>query len=99
MTTKEVVETLKSHKQKFEDKFNAKIIALFGSYARNEQKTESDIDILYQPLDKQNFGLKEIVNLEDYIKKLFKVDKVDLVDKDYINPIIELEIQDDIVYV
>jgi uncharacterized protein len=48
---------------------------IFGSYARGEQKKNSDIDILIEPT--KEMGFFEIVNLEEELKKSLKK-KIDL---------------------
>ncbi|MEK6894267.1 MAG: nucleotidyltransferase domain-containing protein [Nanoarchaeota archaeon] len=48
---------------------------IFGSYARGEQKKNSDIDILIEP--SKDMGLFEVIELEDELKKKLKK-KVDL---------------------
>lgn len=61
-------------------KFGILEIGLFGSYSRDEQTEDSDIDILV----KMDFGQKgaysRFCDLEIYLKELFGK-KVDLVDK------------------
>jgi len=47
----------------------------------------------------KRFGLKEIHLLEAYLKDLLNIDKVDLVNKKYINPIVEDEIHKTVIYV
>lgn len=56
MTTKEnILKTLKSNKLKL-SKFSIRNVGLFGSYIRNEQSSESDIDLLidFEP-EQENF--------------------------------------------
>jgi len=43
---------------------------IFGSYARGDQKTSSDIDILIEPTKKMGFF--EIIRLEDELKEKLK---------------------------
>ena len=50
---------------------------IFGSYARNEQKKNSDIDILIETPN--NFSLFDFVGLKQELEKVLKK-KVDLVD-------------------
>ena len=50
---------------------------IFGSYARGEQKKDSDVDILIKIQD--NAGLLEIIKLKDLLQKAIKR-KVDLVE-------------------
>lgn len=56
MTTKEnILNTLKSNKLNL-SKLGIRNVGLFGSYLRNEQSSESDIDLLidFEP-EKENF--------------------------------------------
>ncbi|MCY4162540.1 MAG: nucleotidyltransferase domain-containing protein [Flavobacteriaceae bacterium] len=63
-------------------------IGLFGSVARGEERTDSDVDIAYS-FDGY-FGFFELHDLiEDLEKKSHR--KVDLVDFDFLNPPIKLE--------
>ena len=40
--------TLSSHKAEFFDLFRVKTLAVFGSYARNDQSNDSDVDVLVE---------------------------------------------------
>ncbi len=68
---------------------------VFGSYVRNEENTESDIDILVELDYSQQIGLRYI-RMKNELQQLFK-NKVDLVSQNaiskYIRPIIETEKQ------
>ena len=55
-----------------------KDIGIFGSYVRNEQKKRSDLDILVDFYELPD--LFQLIDLEDYLKKLLKK-KVDLIRK------------------
>ncbi len=87
--TKEDIKRALSLKIEILKKYKVKSIALFGSYARNEQKEDSDIDFLV------DFGegvtLFDIVELEDSLSKVFGK-KVSVVSKrglsKYIGPYI-----------
>lgn len=56
---------------------------VFGSYARNEQTMESDLDILV--CYDENTTLFNKIELQLYLEELFGV-KVDLVAEEYIKP-------------
>ncbi|MDI6737233.1 MAG: nucleotidyltransferase family protein [Nanoarchaeota archaeon] len=63
-------------------KYKIKRAGIFGSYARGEQKRNSDIDIIIQPPKGMGFGFAGIqMELE---KKLGK--KVDMVTYKYLSP-------------
>jgi predicted nucleotidyltransferase len=73
--------------------FNPNKIGIFGSAARNENSTESDIDILYEFNDNYNLfdlgGL--LVNLEAALGK-----EVDLVEMNHIHPVLKDRILSDV---
>jgi len=61
-------------------KFGVKRIGLFGSYAKNKQKKESDIDILVE-FKKGKKTFDNYMDLKFYLENLFDCN-VDLVVKD-----------------
>ena len=52
-------------------------IGVFGSYVRNEQDIDSDIDILVDFGETPNIDLFDLVNLERYLSELLDI-KVDV---------------------
>jgi len=46
MTTLQILNFLRSHKEEFRQKFGITKLGLFGSYARGEATKDSDIDIV-----------------------------------------------------
>lgn len=78
ISVQEIKESIRQNRDYLEQEYKVESIALFGSYARGHQNTESDIDILvefYEPV-----SLIHIVSLENYLSDLLTV-KVDLVVK------------------
>ncbi|MFQ6088972.1 MAG: nucleotidyltransferase family protein [Candidatus Methanofastidiosia archaeon] len=64
--------------------YGVKRIGLFGSYLRNEQKTDSDIDVLVEfEKDKKTFD--NYMDLKFFLEDLFKC-KVDLAVVEAIKP-------------
>jgi hypothetical protein len=64
-------------------------IAVFGSYARDEDKPDSDIDLLVDI--NKSYGLLKFINLKQLIEaKLGK--RVDLVESQCIEPLIRDEV-------
>ena len=55
MTKRIILEFLKAHRQELSEKFGVKKIGLFGSYARDEAKVGSDIDIAVEIESKNSF--------------------------------------------
>lgn len=69
-----IIETLRPFKPAY--------IGLFGSHARNEEREDSDIDILYEL--EAAYTLFDLIGIRDTLQdKLNK--KVDLVSKKYLN--------------
>ena len=46
MNRDEVLETLRKHKQVLRERYDVTGLALYGSFARNQATSESDVDIL-----------------------------------------------------
>jgi predicted nucleotidyltransferase len=88
---------LQEHKNYLVEKFGVIEIAIFGSYARGEQRKDSDIDIIVDFKE----GWKTFdnyMNLKFYLEELFGK-KVDLVIKSAINPRIKPFIIEEAIYV
>jgi predicted nucleotidyltransferase len=77
MSSNEICLKLAANKERLTRKYNIKTIALFGSHARNEQKEDSDIDILVEFT--KNIGIR-FIDLADELETIFGK-KVDLVSK------------------
>ena len=89
---------LSENKQKFALKYQLKKLGIFGSYARNEQMPESDLDLLVEfeentsdLMDKKEFLRKEIQSIFDI--------HVDICREKYIKPIFRQQILSDAIYV
>jgi len=65
--------------------YRMKSLELFGSYVRNEQNADSDLDVLVE-FDEAP-SLFEFIRLENELSDILKV-KVDLVMKDSLKPTI-----------
>lgn len=98
MKTKDsILATIKLHKHELE-KLGIENIGLFGSYARGEQSSVSDIDILLDfHVDKETFD--NYMAAYDYIENLFKNDKVEIVTKNGLSPFIGPQILKEVMYV
>ena len=96
MNKKQIVEFLKKHKQDFLKKYQISDIALFGSYAREENNSNSDIDIAIKTKLSDYFKLYDF---KDELEKEFntKVDVVRLRDK--MNPLLKKRIIKEGIYV
>ena len=98
MTTKNyIISTIRSHKSDIA-KFGIQNIGLFGSYARDEQSKDSDIDILidFEP-DNENFD--NLMAAYDYLEKLFGKERIEIVTKNSLSPYIGPAILNEVLYV
>jgi len=97
MTRKFILSTLKSKKREI-SKYGIRTIGLFGSYVRDEQTENSDIDILidFEP-DKENFD--NYMAVYDIIEQMFKDQRVDIVTKNGLSPYIGPTILNEVKYV
>lgn len=73
-----IKQILSQHKERLTKKYGLKSIAIFGSYARNQQTMDSDVDILVE--FNRPVGI-EFIDLADELEQLLSI-KVDLVSKD-----------------
>lgn len=98
MTTREtIISTLKAHKPEL-SKFGVSGVGLFGSYSRNEQSGESDIDILIDfDLGKESFD--NYMAVYDLFEELFKNEKVEIVTKNSLSSYIGPKILNEVLYV
>lgn len=98
MTTREyILFTLKSNKSRLK-KFDIRNVGLFGSYGRNEQSENSDIDLLidFEP-EKENFD--NLMAVCDFFEKIFKNERVEVVTLNGLSPYIGPSILKEVQYV
>ena len=98
MTTREnILAILKTHKTEFL-KYGVSDIGLFGSYLRNEQSAESDIDLLidFEP-EKENFD--NYMAVYDLFENLFENERIEIITKNGLSKHIGPKILNDVMYV
>lgn len=78
----QIQKTLSSHKGEVFDRFKVKTLAVFGSHARNEQRKDSDVDILVE-FDSP-VGI-EFIDLGNHLESILN-HPVDLVSRNGIKP-------------
>lgn len=98
MTNKEnIITALKSHKLEL-SKLGVRNIGLFGSYLRNEQTNESDIDLLIDfEQEKENFD--NYMAVYDIFESIFENEKVEVVTKNGLSKYIGPKILNEVMYV
>jgi len=94
----QILDYLSANKQHISQKYHLKKLGIFGSYARNEQTPESDLDLLVEFEDNTPdlFDKKEFLRKE--IQSIFHI-HVDICREKYIKPIFRKYILTDAIYV
>ncbi len=77
MNREEILAELRKDKTMLYEKFGVEEIGLFGSYARNEQKEDSDIDLIVKLKEPK---LSALVGILEFLEKTFNR-KIDLTRK------------------
>ncbi len=91
----EIKTRLSASKQELFKKYPIKSLAIFGSYARNEQGANSDLDLMVE--FKTRVG-SEFIELGDELEELLGI-KVDLVSRNGIKKRYFEKLEQDLVYV
>ena len=89
-----LVEVIRRHRDEIRVKFKAEVIGLFGSVARGEGGSESDVDILVR-FD-EGASLFELVGLGDFLEEKLGC-KVDIVSDRAVRPELRKDIMRDLV--
>jgi uncharacterized protein len=95
MNRETIIEELKKLKPILSEKYSVKDIALFGSYSRNEETPQSDIDILIH-FEKPSFD--SLCNSFDILQEAFGTTTVQVVSKGGIKPHYFEAIKRDLLY-
>ncbi len=92
----EILQQLKKTKDILKQRFGINQIAIYGSYARGEQKPGSDIDIVIVDIERKNAFLR--VTAKNYLEDQLGI-RVDIGLYTSLNPFIRNSIKDDLIYV
>lgn len=96
LTQKDILNYLKTYKALKKDEYHIKRLGIFGSYARNEAREDSDIDIVVDLEKATMFGLIAIKqDIEEYFKS--HVDIVQI--RERMNKLLKNRIEKDAIYV
>ncbi len=98
MLTKEIIlNYLKDHKVDFFNKYSIEEIALFGSFATEQYNDASDIDIAYKTASR-GLTYAQLLKLEDEFQEEFHK-SIDLVNLEYMNPLVKRKALKEMIYV
>ncbi len=79
-TLPEIKKILREQKPYLAERCGVIVIGVFGSYVRNEQRADSDIDILIELERPPRIDLLDLVNLEYYLSNVLEM-KADVLSK------------------
>ena len=82
----EIIQTLKEHEKELREAYRVKHLKVFGSYAKNNQKEDSDLDLMVSFEEPPT--LLEFIDLKEYLESITGI-KVDLVTEEGISPYIK----------
>ena len=68
-SNREIKIALEKLKPLLKERYQVETIGFFGSYAREEQNKNSDIDILVEFTDSNSIDLFDFIELEDFLSK------------------------------
>ena len=94
----QIIRYLSANKQSISRRYQLKKLGIFGSYARNEQTSISDLDLLIEFED----NTPDLTDKKDFLRKeiqsVFNI-PVDICREKYIKPIFRQQIISDAIYV
>lgn len=73
----EIQQTLQEQKKFLAEKYGVRIVGVFGSYVRQEQRPDSDVDLLIELDRPPKISLIGLVELEEYLSQILGI-KVDI---------------------
>ena len=98
LTKEEILQFLLSNKKMFRKEYNIIKLGIFGSFARDEQTEDSDIDLIIE----MELNTQEIFEKKQEIKKILNQKyhrKIDLCRERSIKPIFKNFILNEVIYV
>jgi len=97
-TQHEIVNFLHNNRKLLLEKYHVTKIGLFGSFARNEQQENSDVDLLIELEE----GTQNVYDLKDSLKQFLSLSfnrSVDIAREKYLKPYAREQILRDTLYV
>ena len=94
LSKEDILGFLRKNKNFFKEKFDVDKVMLFGSYARDTAKPDSDIDLL---IESKNKSFDNIFDMKEFLEKEFKK-KVDLIYRDSVRRFIMRLIEKELIY-
>ena len=89
----DILAILKQHNEVLKARFGLSGLVLYGSYAKGNQQADSDIDLLYELPEGSHMPLMRLQKLQNYISNLLGINKVEVVNRKYMNPVVLKDVQ------
>lgn len=99
MQKNKIIQLLKAQEDYLKKRYFIESLSVFGSYARQTQHADSDIDLLYATKEGADMTLARLSSLENYLSNLLSIKKVEMVSRNNLNPIVQLNMKDDVIHV
>ena len=97
-TFEEIYSILAKHKEELQEEYGVKKIGVFGSYARGEQRKNSDIDILVEYEKPEEVGFA-FFKLADVLKRILRIKKIDLATRNSLKPVMKKNILKEVKFI
>ena len=98
MDAQNIKKVLLDNQELLHQEYGVVRIGLFGSHVRNEQRSDSDIDLLVEFDSTRPIGLFRFVHLKNHLSDLLGAE-VDLVTPEALKPVIGKQILEEVQYV
>ena len=98
MNLAEIQCSLREQEPFLAEKYGVRVIGVFGSYVRQEQRPDSDLDLLIELDRPPKISLIGLIELEDYLSQVLGV-KVDLAIKTNLKKRIGMRILQEVIAV
>ena len=98
MNKQNILDYLKSNKERYSNQFGIQFVGLFGSFARDEASEKSDIDILYEIEENKKLSMFKYLKLVGELEDNFHT-KIDLVRTATLKPQVKNYVYQDLIYV
>ncbi|KIM09457.1 MAG: hypothetical protein KU28_02305 [Sulfurovum sp. PC08-66] len=95
MTKTDILDFLRGHEKELYDRFGIKKIALFGSYAKDEAREDSDIDLAIVEIDKKDYFNR--VEAKYFLEEQFQK-SVDIGYLDSMRNFLKKRVQEEMIY-
>ena len=92
-TIAEIKNLIAAKKDFLLSRFGIAHLVVYGSYAKGKATDSSDLDLMYELAEGRGMTLTRLQNLEQFLRDLLQVENIELVRKQFMEPIISAAVQ------